>query len=223
MAVFKSIVFDLDGTLIDSAPEVRAAANKILAEEGRRALSLDEVKSLVGEGAAATIEKALKLTGDAGTPEQVKDFMRRYLRQYAANPAENTVIYPGVVETLETLQAQGVTMGICTNKPKATTIPVLEALGLDRFFRSVICADDAPHRKPDGRHVTQTLEKMGVTVKSAAFVGDSETDIAAARDAGVVSVAVSYGYCHIPLAELPADAVIDHFPDLLQALNGLSS
>ena len=213
-----AIVFDLDGTLIDSVPEVRAAINQLLEREGRRTLSLTEVKGLVGEGAIATIERVLELTGEAGTPDQVSGYLQDYLSIYLSNPAKNTAIYPGVVETLETLESQGVIMGICSNKPQATTLPVLEALGLDRFFCAVTCGDNVPYRKPDGRHVTLTLEKMNASGKDAVFVGDSETDMEAARDAGIPAIAVSYGYCHIPLDQLCSDAIIDRFPDLLDAL-----
>lgn len=217
-----ALVLDLDGTLIDSVPQVQAALNQALTQMGRRALSLSETKSLIGEGATATIEKALKLTGEAGTAEQVAEFLQRYLSDYATNPISHTVIYPGVVETLEALAAQGVMMGVCSNKPQASTLPVLKALNLERFFCAVACGDSVPYRKPDGRHVTLTLERMGASRQSAAMVGDSEIDIAAARDANIPAIAVSYGYCHIPLAELRADIIIDHFPDLLPALKQIA-
>lgn len=218
-----ALVLDLDGTLIDSVPQVHAAMNQVLTQIGRRPLSLSETKNLIGDGATATIEKALKLTGEAGAPEQVAEFLRRYLSDYATNPVSHTVIYPGVVETLETLAAQGVMMGICSNKPQASTLPVLAALKLDRFFCTVACGDSVPHRKPDGRHVTLTLERMGASLQSAAMVGDSEIDIAAARNAEIPSVAVSYGYCRIPMAELRADIVIDHFSDLLPAMKQITA
>lgn len=228
----KAIVFDLDGTLIDSAPEVQAAANMVLAKMGRRSLSLDEVKGLVGEGALATIEKALRLTspeltgakskaakaGPEATREQLQDFLDRYLRQYVQGAAKHTLVYPGVMETLAALEKRGVAMGICTNKPKAATLVALEVLGLDRFLQTIVCAEDAPHRKPDGRHVTLTLDKMNAKPEVAVMVGDSETDIQAARNAGIPAIAVSYGYCHSPLEELGAEMIIHHFSDLPQAL-----
>ncbi|OHC75538.1 MAG: phosphoglycolate phosphatase [Rhodospirillales bacterium RIFCSPLOWO2_12_FULL_58_28] len=217
-----ALVLDLDGTLIDSVPQVHMTMNQGLKQIGRRALSLNETKNLIGEGATATIEKALKLTGRAGTSEQVAEFLQKYLSDYATNPASHTVIYPGVIETLETLDACGVLMGLCTNKPQAATLPVLKALDLERFFCAVTCGDSVPYRKPDGRHVTLTLERMGASLRSAAMVGDSETDIAAAHDAEIISIAVSYGYCHAPVAELCADAVIDTFSDLIPTLQRIT-
>jgi len=214
-----SVLFDLDGTLIDSAPDVRAAINRALEDDGRRALSLDEVKGLVGEGAQVLIERALALTGTPGTKERVDDYLQRFVSAYAEHPAERTVIYPGVLETLETLASEGTRLGICTNKPQATTLLVLKALNLDRYFRIVTCGDSVPHRKPDGRHVTLTLEGMSGAPESAAFVGDSESDMAAARGAGISAIAVTYGYCRVPPNRLDADALIDDIRDLPETLH----
>ncbi len=213
-----SVLFDLDGTLIDSVPDVRAAVNRALEDDGRRALSLDEVKGLVGEGAQVLIEKALALTGTPGNPKRVEDCLQRFVSAYVEHPAEHTVIYPRVLETLERLESEGIRLGICTNKPQATTMPVLEALNLGRYFHAVTCGDSVPHRKPDGRHVTLTLERMGGAPESAALVGDSETDMAAARGAGISAIAVTYGYCRVPPYSLDADALIDDFGDLPETL-----
>ncbi len=218
----EAIVFDLDGTLIDSVPDVRAALNRILAEEGRRPLALDEVKSMIGHGATVTIEKALEATGPAGAAEYVADFLERYLDTYRQRPTEHTVVYPGVLKALEHFTG-GVAMGICTNKPRATTLPVLEALELDRFFSAVTCGDSVPHPKPDGRHVLLTLEMMNADPTAAALVGDSESDISAALDAGIPAVCVTYGYSHVPVESLGADAIIESFHDLVDALRQISN
>ena len=219
----EAIVFDLDGTLIDSVPDVRAALNRILAEDDRRPLSLDEIKSMIGHGATAIVVKALKATGPAGTAEYVADVLGRYLDTYSQRPTEHTVVYPGVVETLEHFKAGGVAMGICTNKPRAVTLPVLEALGLDRYFSAVTCGDSVAHPKPDGRHVLETLEMMNADPAAAALVGDSETDIEAALDAGIPSLAVAWGYCLVPLESLGADAVIESFDELAAAVGQISN
>jgi len=216
-----AVVFDLDGTLIDSLPDVCAALNRVLAEDGRRPLTLAEVRAMVGEGATVTVEKALRATGTPGDGAQVADVLARYLESYRGRPAEHTVVYPGAIDVLQRLRADGVAMGICTNKPHATTLPVLAALDLDGYFAAVSCGDSVPHRKPDGRHVALTLEGMGAAHGAALMVGDSETDIRAARDAGVIAVAVTYGYSHVPVETLGADALIDHLgalPDLMRRL-----
>lgn len=216
----KALVFDLDGTLIDSVPAVAAAINRVLIEEGRDRLPVEAVKGMVGHGAIQTLEKALDATGGRDGYD-LEALVERYLAAYLDDPAGATVIYPGVTEVLEGYVEAGVPMGICTNKPGATTRPVLEALNMSRFFSAVLTADDTPNRKPDGRHILETLEAMGVGPQGAAMIGDSETDMASAVNAGVPGVAVTWGYCHVPLEDLPAQALIERFSDLPRALEGI--
>ena len=215
---FEALIFDLDGTLIDSAPDVRACVNRVLAEFGRRELTLEETKDMVGWGGRVLVEKALAKTGDAGTDADADKALEGFLETYAQHPAEHSIIYPGVIAALDAFQAAGIGMGICTNKPTATTPPVLEAMGLAGYFSVVSCGDAVPHKKPDGRHILQVVEEMGATIGTAAMIGDSENDISAAVDANVRSIAVTFGYAHVPFDELGADALIDHFDDLHQAL-----
>ncbi len=215
---FEALIFDLDGTLIDSAPDVCASVNRILTGNGRRALTLDETKDMVGWGGRVLMEKALDLTGEPGTEEEIDAALNGFLATYADHPADNTTIFPGVIEALETFKAAGVKLAICTNKPTATTPPVLNAMGLNGFFDVVSCGDAVPHKKPDGRHVLHCVEQLGASIETAAMVGDSENDIRAAIDAGLRSVCVTFGYAHVPLDEIGADALIDHFDDLPQAL-----
>ena len=219
---FPALVFDLDGTLIDSAPDVCASVNRVLEAGGRRALSIAETKDMIGWGGRVLVEKALALTGESGTPEDIDRALEAFLITYADHPADNTIVFPGVIEALENLKAAGVKMAICTNKPTATTPPVLEALGLAQYFDVVSCGDAVPHKKPDGRHVRLVVEELGATIETTAMVGDSESDITAAIDAGVLSVAVTFGYAHVPCDELGADALIDHFNDLPQALSDIA-
>jgi len=218
-----AIVFDLDGTLIDSVPDVRNALNRTLASDGRRPLSHDEVCTMVGEGARVMFEKAWAATGDALTGEAFEVLFDRYAGYYLAHPADETVIYPGVSDILEALAGDGVALGICTNKPQALSVAVLEALGLRGLFASIVGGDATQYRKPDARHVFETLAPMGAETAAAAFVGDSAIDVAAARNAGLPIVLVSWGYRHVPAADLGADAVIDRFADLPTALAGLTA
>lgn len=213
MTSVKSVVFDLDGTLIDSVPAVAAAINRVLVEEGRQAISVAATKAMVGGGALETLVLALQATG-GGDEEQAASLMERYYGAYLDDPGAHTVVYPGVMDVLEGLLAEGVAMGICTNKPGETTRPVLTALGLDKFFAAVLTPADTRFCKPDGRHVLETLAAMGSTAKGALFVGDSETDVLAANDAGIPVVCVTYGYCHVPFAELDTLALIDTFGEL---------
>lgn len=219
---FDALIFDLDGTLIDSVPDVRANMNKVLVAGGRREVSIDDIKSAVGWGGRELVERSMIRAGKPGTPDEIDEQLAAFLASYAANPVEHTVIYPGVQEVLENLRGDGIAMGICTNKPTATAMPVLDATGLGQFFSVVSCGDVAKHKKPDGRHILDVIEQLNATAKSSAMIGDSETDIDAALDAGVKSVAVTFGYAHRPHHELGADAVIDHFFDLPQALKNVS-
>jgi phosphoglycolate phosphatase len=215
---FDALIFDLDGTLIDSAPDVRASINRVLTGMERRELTLKETKDMVGWGGRVLAEKALAKTGAAGTEADIDRTLEGFLATYAQHPADHSAVYPGVVAALDGFQAAGVRMGLCTNKPTATTPPVLEALGLAHYFDVVLCGDAVPHKKPDGRHVLLAVEQLGATLGTAAMVGDSESDITAANNAGVRSVAVTFGYAHVPCDQLGADALIDHFDDLAQAL-----
>jgi phosphoglycolate phosphatase len=213
MANAKSIVFDLDGTLIDSVPAVAAAINRVLVDEGRQTISVAAAREMVGGGAHDTMLLALKATG-GGDKEQAAKLMERYFAAYLDNPAANTMVYPGVVDVLEGFSAEGIAMGICTNKPGMTTMPVLDALGLAQFFSAVLTPADTMFPKPDGRHVLETLDKMGCGTEGAFFVGDSETDVGAANNAGIPVVCVTYGYCHVPFAQLDTLALIDTFWEL---------
>jgi phosphoglycolate phosphatase len=219
---FQALIFDLDGTLIDSLPDVRASVNCVLTASGRRELTIPETKDFVGWGGRVLVEKALALTGEEGTIEEIDRTLKEFLVYYAAHRSDHTEVFPGVPDILEEFKSNGIKMGICTNKPTATTSTVLEALGLDGFFQVISCGDAVPHSKPDGRHVSLVAEQMGATCETAVMIGDSENDILAAIDAGVRSVAVSFGYTHLPVDELGADAVIDRFEDLPEALVKIS-
>lgn len=215
---FKALIFDLDGTLVDSALDVCASVNRVLDAQGRRPLTIKETQDMVGWGGRVLVEKALAKTGEAGTEEDIDRTLDAFLVTYAEHPADHTTVYPGVIEALERYKAAGVKMGICSNKPSTTTPPVLDAMGLDGFFEVVSCGDAVPHQKPDGRHVLLCAEQLGATATTAAMIGDSENDINAAIDAGVRSVCVTFGYAHVPLKDIGADVLIDHFYDLDRAL-----
>lgn len=213
-----SVLFDLDGTLIDSAPGVAWSLNKALEAEGRASLTVDRVKDLVGKGAVYLVADALKDTGgmiDEAQRDRVKD---AFLNIYAENPIQDTIVFPGVFDVLSKLQSDGVPMALCTNKPRITTMPVLDAFGLTQYFPVVLCGDEVTHRKPDGRHVLDTLKMLGQDPARAIMVGDSENDILAAQDAGVQTICVSFGYCHMPFDELNPTVLIDNFDGFHTAL-----
>jgi phosphoglycolate phosphatase len=218
---YQALIFDLDGTLIDSAPDVCASVNRVLEADGRRPLTLAEITDMIGWGGRVLMEKALAATGDAGTPQDIDRALDSFLATYADHPADHTTVFPGVIAALERFKAAGIKMAICTNKPTATTPPVLSAMSLNGFFDVISCGDAVPHKKPDGRHVLFCAERLGVAPDAAIMVGDSENDINAAIDAGVRSVCVTFGYAHVPLEEIGADVLIDHFDDLAPALENI--
>ena len=214
----EAVLFDLDGTLVDSVPDVRWSLNQALAAEGRDAVSIDKVKDYVGQGARQLAERALVDTGGMRDDAQHQRLLDGFLTTYRNNPVQFTTVFPGVFEALARLQARGTKLAICTNKPDITTWPVLRSLGFDKIFPVVLCGDKARKQKPDGAHVTQTAEMLGVDPANFIMVGDSENDILAAHDASVPSVFVTFGYCHMPLDALRPTVVIDHFDALDDAL-----
>jgi phosphoglycolate phosphatase len=217
----ETVVFDLDGTLIDSVPAIRVALNQVLNGEGFEELSINQVTEIVGFGANWMVGKIYETHGRQITPEKLDDVMAWYLDAYMANSAEHTVVYDGVYDVLAELKSAGVKMGVCTNKPGITTRPVLESLKLDHFFGAMVTEDDVEHRKPDGRHVLETIKAVGGDVSQTVFVGDSETDMAAAENAGVAAICVTYGYCHVPYADLKAEAFLGDFNELPKTLLNL--
>jgi phosphoglycolate phosphatase len=224
MSGFRAIVFDLDGTLLDTLPDSRAALNRVLGEDKYRPLTLSEVHATIGDGVRSMLQRALALVGGPTAPDDaaIDEYVRRYLAAYLADPARYTEPYPGVADTLAGFARVGIAMGICTNKPRATTVAVLARLRLDHYFNAVLCPEDVVKRKPDGAHLLATIERMGAARDAAVFIGDSETDIAAATDAGVASIVVSYGYSHAPIDALPADAVVTRFGELPATLDRLA-
>jgi len=213
-----AVVFDLDGTLIDSVPDVCAALNRMLAEMDAGPLTVADVSATIGEGASWMIEHAVIMAGLDAKSIDLQDCLRRYLGHYRDYPVEYTQVYPGVHEVLEQFAAAGVLMGVCTNKPSIMSDLVLAELRLDKFFSAVTGGDSVPHRKPDGRHICLTLELMNAGTRQPIMVGDSETDMEAAHDARIPSVAVTYGYPRFESGELDADIVIDQFAQLPGAL-----
>ena len=219
-----SIVFDLDGTLIDSLPDVLASLNLLLATGKRRPLRVQELRNLVGRGVYPMIEGAYSMTGKAiPSPSELENAVHCYINNYKANPVEHTVIFPNVIDTLGNLKEDGFCMGICTNKPYEMTLLVLEGLRLDVFFEGVTGGDNLPFSKPDPRHIMTTLELMKSEAYRAVMVGDSWVDVKAGRNAGLPVIAVNYGYNERPMESLKADRVIDDFALLPQIITELNS
>jgi phosphoglycolate phosphatase len=215
---FDVVAFDLDGTLADTAPDLAAALNRVLAGFGRPPIPADDVRRLVGHGARSLVRKGLAATGDA--PEALVDEgFDRYLEHYAASLCVGTTVYPGLEPALDALAARGARLAICTNKGEALSRRLVEALGSAGRFDSIVGPDTVGARKPDPRPLLEAIARAGGG--RAAFVGDSITDADTARAAGVPFVAVSFGFSDRPAEQLGADAVIHRYVDLVPALERL--
>lgn len=217
--VKRAAIFDLDGTLIDSLPDLVTAMNKTLAEWGRDPLSGTELGPMVGDGAGTLVTRAFTARGGLPGPD-VAPVLRRFLDHYEPHAADQTYVWPGVVETLEALRARGIVLAVCTNKPTKATHDVLAALGLDHFFAVVVGGDDTPALKPSAEHVNTVLDRLGVHHEEAVMIGDSINDVLAAKGAGLPVVVLSFGYSRVPPHELGADLVLDDFRLLQKVIAG---
>lgn len=222
MILPRTILFDLDGTLVDTAPDLAAAMNHVLAAHGRPPLPVDDVRHLVGHGARALISRGLAATGDA-RPDLVEASTPLFLQYYAAHIADGSRPFDGVTAALDALAAAGCRLAVCTNKPTALAVSLIEALGWGSRFAAIVGFDAVPRAKPDAGHVHATLAACGGDAATAVFVGDSATDVGAARNAGLPILLVSFGFTDRPAQELGGDAVIDHYDQLLPALAALLS
>jgi phosphoglycolate phosphatase len=212
----RAILFDLDGTLVDSVPDLAAAFDALLVELGRAPVGLARARALMGHGPESFVARGLGATG--GAPGPVAPLVARFLALYEGRIAAETRPFPGAVETLALLAAAGRALGVVTNKPDRATAALLAALDLARFFPVVVGGDGK--RKPDPAPLRRALDALGAAPADALLVGDSAVDVAAARAAGIPVAVVSFGYADAPARELGADAVIDDFA-ALPALLGL--
>jgi phosphoglycolate phosphatase len=183
-------IFDLDGTLVDSAPDLHAALNRLMAGHGLAPFPLAEVTVMIGDGARALVEKAFLARGKP-MPEAA---VTQFLADYEPNSAVLTRPYPGMVEALEAFRKEGWQRAICTNKPIAATWVLLNALQLGGHFELVLGGDSLPVKKPDPGHVRGVLEGLGVDPLDATMIGDHQNDLRAAAGAGVRSVFAAWGY-----------------------------
>lgn len=216
-----ALIFDLDGTLVDSIADLCEALNHAHRALSLRDLHPDEVRAMVGDGAATLVARALEAAG--GAPTLQERALELFMRAYVSAPGERAAVYPGVAETLALLASRGLAMGVCTNKPARPAADLLAQLGLAGFFTSLVGGDTLPERKPHPAPARLSLAELGVSADKAVFIGDSHVDVATARAAGLRAIAVSYGYARGPAEALGADALIHAFAELPQALDGLAS
>ncbi len=210
-----TVVFDLDGTLVDSAPDLIGALNFALGHEHLDPVDMEQLRRLVGHGAKALIERSLKMYAVAKDPERVERMLAHFMGFYAENIARHSTPYPHVIPTLKALIAQGATCVVCTNKPTALANALLNSLDMTHYFKAVCGGDYFENRKPHAEHILKTIAEAQGSADQAVMVGDSITDRDAARASGVPVILVDYGYTDIPAQDLEADEVISDFSTIL--------
>jgi phosphoglycolate phosphatase len=210
-------VFDLDGTLIHTAPDLMGALNVLLTEEGLPSLPIAIAGSIVGKGAKVMIERGFQAAGEPLEAARAAALFERYIALYLARIAQESGPFDGMTAALDALEAEGAVLAVCTNKRTDLTLALLDALDLTRRFAAIVGADMAQKPKPDAGHLLMTIEKAGGDPNRALMVGDSINDALAARNAKVPVVLVTFGYTDTPAAELEHDILIEHFDGLFEA------
>ena len=191
----RAVLFDLDGTLVDSAPDLTLAANKMLSALGYPQVNCTQVKGWVGDGVRSLVLRALTaILGDVPDESLIEQGYVLFQRYYAESVYQDSTLYPGVHETLQTLKSSGLALACVTNKPSRFTKPVLEKSGLTGFFGAVVSGDDLPLKKPDPAPLQFAAEQLGVPLTACMLVGDSINDISAAGAAGIPVLWATYGY-----------------------------
>lgn len=205
---FSAIVWDLDGTLVDSAPDLASALNAVLDKRGFAGHSLSTVRTMIGDGAAQLVERGFNATGirlDAG---QLDELVSLFMQEYVACATDLTRPYPLVVDVLEQIREMNVPMGVCTNKPEAISRQILDELGLSGYFSSVVGGDTTSTRKPDPQPLLTCIRELATEPHASLMIGDSAVDVNAAHAAGVSIGLVPWGYRSAPVEELGADFIL---------------
>ncbi len=211
----RACLFDLDGTLVDTLPDLAEAVNRTLVEVGRPPRPYPEIASFVGDGIGMLVRRALTV-GTHAEEDEIAAALERFRAHYRAINGVGSRVYPDVPETLERLAAQGKRLAVVTNKATEFTLPLLQRLGLAPYFSTVVCGDTLPVKKPDPAVVRHALAALETPPESAVLVGDSRNDALAAAGAGVPVLLVTYGYSEgQPVLTLPARAHLERFADVL--------
>lgn len=210
----ESIVWDLDGTLVDSAPDLASALNTVLDMRGFANHSLETIRTMIGNGVPKLIERGFNAIGMRLDANQLEQLIPIFVSVYSDCAVEQTRPYPQIVETLEQLQAMNIPMGVCTNKPEALSRQILEGLGLSKYFSSVVGGDTTSTRKPDPQPLLQCLGDLRTEPQAGMMIGDSIVDVDAARAAGVAVAVVPWGYRTQAIETLGADFILEDLAEL---------
>jgi phosphoglycolate phosphatase len=205
----RALIFDLDGTLIDSKLDLIHSVNAMLRERKRPQLAAETISGYVGHGAPQLVARAL---GGTATEEELKHALQFFLGYYEEHKMDNTSAYPGVADTLA--QLSHLPMAVLTNKPERISVRILNSLGLAKYFRAIYGGNSFESKKPDPFGANKILQEFGILARDALIIGDSEVDIQTARNAGTQAAAVNYGFGVHDRAAYPADIYLDQFADL---------
>jgi phosphoglycolate phosphatase len=216
------VVFDLDGTLVDTAPDLIDALNFVLDREGLPPMPLHAARNLIGAGARRLIERGLEVEGRAATVSDIDRMTRDFIAYYADHIAEGSRPFEGLEGALDALAARGCRLAVCTNKLEWLSKRLLDQLGLSPRFAAICGADTFGVAKPDPAILRQTVARVGGALSSTIMVGDAGTDIGVARRAGVPVIGVSFGYTDVPIEDLKPDRLIHHMRDLPDAVAALA-
>lgn len=219
----QAVLFDLDGTLVDSAPDIHAALNETLASYGEPPFTLEAVTRMVGRGVPVLIERAWEGLGKSIDPAERDRVVERFLAIYEPRATELTTLTAGASEATRALVDAGTPIGVVTNKPEAATREILSHFGLSELMQVVVGGDAGPAKKPEPGLLLLACERLGLAVDQVVFVGDSENDVAAAKAAGMAVVVLRGGYTSIAADDLGADAVVDRLDGLGAAVSTLRS
>jgi phosphoglycolate phosphatase len=209
-----TIVFDLDGTLINTAADLVASLNHTIAAADLEPVGADDLNHLVGHGARIMIERAFALRGTPIMEDEFAPLMERFIAHYKANMPGESRPYDGLLAALDRLHAAGYRLAVCTNKMEGLARPLLDGLELTPYFAAITGGDTFDVRKPDARHLLGTIEKAGGHPHNAIMVGDSRNDILVAQNANIPSIAVPFGYSDVEVSTLEPTVIINHFDEL---------
>jgi phosphoglycolate phosphatase len=209
----EALIFDLDGTLVDTAPDLMAATNHVLNLAGRPNISEEQLRQFVGQGAMNLIKRGLAATGGMLDEAEIKRLHDKFLAFYGDNLAVHSQVFPGVVKFLEEAKIRGLKLGVCTNKVEGLSNKLLNGIGLAKYFSAVVGGDTLPIMKPDVAPYNEVARRLGVAPQRTLMFGDSETDIRTAQNVGVPVIAVSFGYTHAHVSNFAPTYVIDHYDE----------
>ena len=217
-----TIVFDLDGTLVDTAPDLLNATNHVLRRSGREQITLTQIRGIIGSGAKAMMREGFKLTGAPADEALIESLWEPFITHYKANITAESRLFPGCHETLLALGDAGATLAVCTNKIKKLADQVLDELVIADLFEVCFGADSVPQRKPHGDHILLTIKAAGGDTKRAIMIGDSQTDEKAAQNAGLPFIFVPFGYGPGTSDLIHAAAIVEDYSTMIAAIEQIA-